>query len=96
METERNRSCKTGFNKSSTVDRRRNSIRSGTKRLYNQNEQKRKRAALKSVLTSKVQENKFIVVDELKLAEIKTKDMKKVLANLKADKALVILNDKKT
>ena len=54
---------------------------------------KEKRAALKSVLTSKVQENKFIVVDELKFNEIKTKAMKNVLANLKADKALVILND---
>ena len=54
---------------------------------------KEKRAALKSVLTSKVQENKFIVVDELKYDEIKTKAMKNVLANLKADKALVILND---
>ena len=54
---------------------------------------KEKRAALKSVLTSKVQENKFIVVDELKFDEIKTKAMNNVLANLKADKALVILND---
>ena len=54
---------------------------------------KEKRAALKSVLTSNVQENKFIVVDELKFDEIKTKAMKNVLANLKADKALVILND---
>ena len=54
---------------------------------------KEKSAALKSVLTSKVQENKFIVVDELKFDEIKTKAMKNVLANLKADKALVILND---
>ena len=54
---------------------------------------KEKRAALKSVLTSKVQENKVIVVDELKFDEIKTKAMKNVLANLKADKALVILND---
>ena len=54
---------------------------------------KEKRAALKSVLTSKVQENKFIVVDELKFDEIKTKAMKNILANLKADKALVILND---
>ena len=54
---------------------------------------KEKRAALKSVLASKVQENKFIVVDELKFDEIKTKAMKNVLANLKADKALVILND---
>ena len=39
---------------------------------------KEKRAALKSVLTSKVQENKFIVLDELKLAEVKQKKMKKV------------------
>ena len=54
---------------------------------------KEKRAALKSVLTSKVQENKFIVVDELKFDEIKTKAKKNVLANLKADKALVNLND---
>jgi large subunit ribosomal protein L4 len=51
---------------------------------------KEKRAALKSVLTSKVQENKFIVLDELKLAEVKTKEMKKVLDNLKA---LVIIGD---
>ena len=54
---------------------------------------KDKRAALKSVLTSKVQENKFIVVDELKFDEIKTKAMKNVLNNLKVEKALVILND---
>ena len=54
---------------------------------------KEKRAALKSDLTTKVQENKFIVVDEQKFDEIKTKAMKNVLANLKADKALVILND---
>ena len=38
METERNRSCKTGFYKSSTVDRRRSSIRSGTERLFIQDE----------------------------------------------------------
>ena len=54
---------------------------------------KERRAALKSALTSRVEENKFIVVDELKFDEIKTKAMKNVLANLKADKALVILND---
>ena len=54
---------------------------------------KEKRAALKSVLTSKVQENKFIVVDELKLAEVKTKEMKKVLDNLKVNNALVIIGD---
>ena len=54
---------------------------------------KEKRAALKSVLTSRVQENKFIVVDELKMDEIKTKTFKGVLDNLNADKALVVLND---
>ena len=54
---------------------------------------KEKRAALKSVLTSRVQENKFIVLDELKLAEVKTKEMKKVLDNLKVNNALVIIGD---
>ncbi len=54
---------------------------------------KEKRAALKSVLTSKVNESKFIVVDELKLDEIKTKRFVEVLNNLKVNKALVVLND---
>lgn len=54
---------------------------------------KEKRAALKSVLTSKVNDSKFIVVDELKLDEIKTKKFQEVLNNLKVNKALVILND---
>ena len=54
---------------------------------------KEKRAALRSVLTSRVQENKLIVVDELKFDTIKTKDMAKVLENLKADGALVVLNE---
>ena len=52
---------------------------------------KEKRAALKSVLTSKVQENKFIVLDELKLDEIKTKKFVEVMNNLKVSKALVVL-----
>ncbi len=51
---------------------------------------KERRAALKSALTSKVQDNKLLVVDSLTLAEAKTKEMQKVLTNLKADKALVI------
>ena len=51
---------------------------------------KERRAALKSALTSKVQDNKLVVVDSLALAEAKTKEMQKVLTNLKADKALVI------
>ncbi len=54
---------------------------------------KEKRAALKSVLTSKVQENKFIVLDELKFDEIKTKKFAAVLGNLDVNKALVVLND---
>ena len=51
---------------------------------------KERRAALKLALTSKVQDNKLVVVDSLTLAEAKTKEMQKVLTNLKADKALVI------
>lgn len=55
---------------------------------------KEKRAALKSVLTSKVNDSKFIVLDELKLDEIKTKKFREVMENLKINKALVILNEK--
>ena len=54
---------------------------------------KEKRGALKSALTSRVNENKLIVVDELKLDAIKTKDFKAVLENLKVNKALVVLQD---
>ena len=54
---------------------------------------KEKRAALKSALTSRVVENKFVVVDELKLDEIKTKKFVEVLKNLNVEKALVVLND---
>ena len=54
---------------------------------------KEKRAALKSALTSRVNESKFIVVDELKLDSIKTKNFVQVLNNLKVEKALVVLND---
>ena len=54
---------------------------------------KEKRAALKSALTSRVQENKLIVVDSLKMDAIKTKEFKNVLDNLKVEKALVVLND---
>ncbi len=54
---------------------------------------KEKRAALKSALTSRVQDNKFIVVDELKFDEIKTKKFKAVMDNLKVSKALVVMGD---
>ena len=53
---------------------------------------KEKRAALKSALTSRVQAEKFFVLDELKLDEIKTKNMANVLNNLKVEKAIVIID----
>lgn len=54
---------------------------------------KEKRAALKSALSSRVQEDKFLVLDELKFDEIKTKKFADVLNNLKVSKAVVILAD---
>ena len=57
---------------------------------------KEKRAALKSALTSRVVENKLIVLDELKLDEIKTKKFVEVMNNLNVNKALVVLNDMDT
>ena len=54
---------------------------------------KEKRAALKSALTSRVQENKLIVVDELKFDEIKTKNFKQVMDNLKVSKGLVVISE---
>ena len=54
---------------------------------------KEKRAALRSALTSRVQDNKFIVVDELKFDEIKTRKFRNVMDNLKVSKALVVLAD---
>lgn len=58
---------------------------------------KEKRIALKSALTSKVQSQKLIVVDELKFDAIKTKNFKNVMDNLKVDRGLVVLaeNDEK-
>ena len=57
---------------------------------------KEKRAALKSALTSRVEENKFIVVDEMNFDEIKTKKFQNVLNNLNVSKALVVLEDSNT
>ena len=54
---------------------------------------KEKRAALKSALTSRVQANKLIVVDELKFDGIKTKNFKQVMDNLKVEKGLVVINE---
>ena len=54
---------------------------------------KEKRAALKSALTAKVEENKFIVIDEIALGEIKTKSIANMLKGLDVSKALVVLED---
>ena len=54
---------------------------------------KEKRAALLGALSSRVAENKFVVVDSLKFEEIKTKKFAEVLKNLKVEKALVVLDD---
>ena len=51
---------------------------------------KERRAALRSALTSKVQDNNIVVLDALELSEIKTKEMARILANLKAEKALIV------
>lgn len=54
-----------------------------------------KRVALKSALSSKVLENEIIVLDELNLNEPKTKEMVKILENIKADKKALIVMDEK-
>ena len=54
---------------------------------------KEKRAALKSALTSRVEENKFIVVDEMNFGEIKTKNFQNMLNNLSVAKALVVVEE---
>ena len=57
---------------------------------------KEKRAALKSALTSRVLENKFIVVDEMNFGEIKTKNFQNMLNNLSVAKALVVIEEGNT
>ena len=57
---------------------------------------KEKRAALKSALTSRVLENKFIVLDEMNFGEIKTKNFKNMLNNLSVAKALVVVEEGNT
>ena len=52
-----------------------------------------KRAALNSALTSRVEENKFIVIDEINFEEAKTKNFANILKNLDVSKALVVLED---
>ena len=52
-----------------------------------------KRAALKSALTSRVEENKFIVIDEINFEEAKTKNFANILKSLDVSKALVVLDD---
>ena len=57
---------------------------------------KEKRAALKTALTTRVLENKFIVLDEMNFGEIKTKNFQNMLNNLEVSKALVVLEDGNT
>ena len=57
---------------------------------------KEKRSALKSALSAKVEEKKFIVIDEIKFDEIKTKNFANILKNLDVSKALVVLEDDNT
>ena len=57
---------------------------------------KEKRAALKSALTSRVEENKFIVIDEMNFGEIKTKNFQAMLNNLSVAKALVVIEEGNT
>ena len=51
-----------------------------------------KRLALQSALSTKVAEGKIIVLDELTLTEVKTKEMVKVLENIKCDNALIVMD----
>ena len=57
---------------------------------------KEKRAALKSALSSRVEADKFIVVDEMKFEEIKTKNFQAMLNNLSVAKALVVIEEGNT
>ena len=57
---------------------------------------KEKRAALKSALSSRVQDNKFIVIDEMNFGEIKTKNFQNMLNNLSVSKSLVVLEEGNT
>ena len=57
---------------------------------------KEKRAALKSALSSRVEANKFIVIDEMNFGEIKTKNFQTMLNNLSVAKALVVIEEGNT
>ena len=57
---------------------------------------KEKRLALKSALTSRVKENKFFVVEDCEMTEIKTKKMASTLKNLNVNKALVVVSENET
>ena len=57
---------------------------------------KARRVAIRSALSSRVQENKLLVLEELALPEIKTKAMQKVLNQFELSKALVVLSGEDT
>ena len=94
METERNRSCKTG---SIRAPRGKGGgvVFAPTPREYTKKlNKKERRIALKSALTSRVQADKFVVIDEFKFDEIKTKNVKAMLDSVGAKKALVVMGSK--
>ena len=96
METERNRPRKTGSTRAPQWTGG-GVVFAPVPRDYSfKMNRKEKRAALKSALTSRVEENKFIVIDELNFDEIKTKKFQEVLNNLNVNKALVVLEDGNT
>ena len=76
------------------MDRRRSCIAPKPREYSKKLNKKERRLALKSALTSRVNENKFIVVDEFKFDDVKTKNVANMLNNLNVKKALVIMGDK--
>jgi large subunit ribosomal protein L4 len=96
VETEGNRSCKTGIHRAPQWTGG-GVVFAPVPRDYSiKMNKKEKRAALKSALTSKVQENKFLVLDELKFARSRPRSSMKGSENLKVEKALVVIADDMT
>ena len=92
LETEGNRSCKTGLYQSSAVGTRRRCSRSKAKRLQLLNRYTYRRLAMKSALSSKVIENEIVVVDKIALEEYKTKAIVEMLKALNVSgKALIVM-----
>ncbi len=96
MEAEGNWPCKTGFDRSPQWTGG-GVVFAPKPRDYSFKLNKKfKRLALKSALSTKVLEEKIIVLTILLLAEVKTKEMAKVLENINADKALIVMDGNNT